>query len=197
MVVPEQLRHDDTPSALAILADLLDHRDPPPAGWEPTSEGAWVDWDALGSSQLSSSEVAALNIARGCALAERHGGLPFAVAAPIHEAIEELTGGWTAGPGQLLAPGGDAYPFARAVGPFADAVGLAPCDPAGPDPGDRTGAEHCAGPRRPHLPGSNRGAALAGWREPGGTPGGRAREECDRRGPEPVEAPGDAWGVEL
>ena len=39
--------------------------------------GAWVDWDRLIRSPiLSSGEIAAVHIARGCALAERIGGLP-------------------------------------------------------------------------------------------------------------------------
>jgi hypothetical protein len=140
----EHLHHNDTPSALTILADLLDYRDRPPAGWEPTSEGAWVDWDALSRSYLSSTEVAAVHIARGCALAERHGGLPLPVVSSVRQAIEELTGGWTADPDNL-PPSPEATEDAYA---FADPVGLNPyeasLDPGDPD--DDAGFEEFDGP---------------------------------------------------
>ncbi len=88
----EHLHHDDVPSTLAILADLLDHRSTLPDGYELTEHRAWVDWDALRRSWLSSTEVAAIHIARGCAIAERQGRLPLSVARAVREAVEELTG---------------------------------------------------------------------------------------------------------
>ncbi|MHB1533070.1 MAG: hypothetical protein ACYC1D_00345 [Acidimicrobiales bacterium] len=94
----EHLHHDDVPSTLAILADLLDHRSTLPDGYELTEHGAWVDWDALRRSWLSSTEVAVVHIARGCAIAERHGGLPLSVAGAVREAVEELSGWWTVTP---------------------------------------------------------------------------------------------------
>lgn len=59
-----------------------------PGGYEPTEHGAWVDWDALAGSWLSSTEV------------------------------EELAGGWTATPDpvDLTDPDTDAYVFAEPVG---------------------------------------------------------------------------------
>lgn len=92
----QHLHHDDTPAALSILSDLLDHRATFPDGYEPTELGAWVDWDTLADSWLSSTEVAAVHVARGCAIAERHGGLPLEVVASVRAGIEELTAGWTA-----------------------------------------------------------------------------------------------------
>ena len=141
----EHLHHDDTPSALAILADLLDHRSRLPAGYEPTGTGAWVDWDALGCSWLSSSEVAAVHIARGCAIAERCGGLPIEVAASVRSAVEELTGGRTTivEPVDIVDPdaddpGIDAYDY-------AEPVGLDPYHPDQPAVDARAGADAGAG----------------------------------------------------
>ena len=133
------LHHDDTPAALAILSDLLDHRAGFPEGYEPTEHGAWVDWDALDRSWLSSTEKATLHIARGCAIAERHGGLPLEVAGSVRAAVEELAGGWTADPGpvDLTGPDSDAYSF-------AEPVGLDPYHPDGAGVGDRL--DECDGP---------------------------------------------------
>jgi hypothetical protein len=77
----EHLRHDDSPEALAILTAVAGGRTLP--GVEPTDAGAFVDWDRLASSWLSSTERAAVIIARGVAQAERHGGLPPRVAAVV------------------------------------------------------------------------------------------------------------------
>jgi hypothetical protein len=67
---------DDCPQALGLLATLLAHRADTAAeiAYEPTEHGAWVDWDALEHSWLSSSERAAVVVARGVAMAERQGG---------------------------------------------------------------------------------------------------------------------------
>jgi hypothetical protein len=63
-----------------------------PAGYETTAEGAWVDWGLLLESVvLSSGEIAAVHIARGCALAERIGGLRRSSARPVLNAIERVT----------------------------------------------------------------------------------------------------------
>lgn len=128
----QHLHHDDNPSALSILSDLLDHRASFPEGYEPGDDGAWVDWDALDRSWLSSTEKATLHIARGCAIAERHGGLPLEVAGSVHAAIEELAGAWTASPDPIDLAGAatDAYAF-------AEPVGLDPYDPDGPGAEDR------------------------------------------------------------
>lgn len=114
----QHLHRDDAPSSLGILADLLDHRASFPAAYEPTEYGAWVDWDVLGRSWLSSTEMATVHIARGCAIAERHGGLPIEVAASVRAALVELTRGWeaTADPVDIDEPGSDAYAFTEPVG---------------------------------------------------------------------------------
>jgi hypothetical protein len=70
------LRLDDCPHALRLLAGLLAHRTTRALeiGYEPTEYGAWVDWDALEHSWLSSTERAAVVVAHGVAMAEHHGG---------------------------------------------------------------------------------------------------------------------------
>jgi hypothetical protein len=78
---PETRTHlhlDDSPQALAVLGALLAHRLVSAAeiGYEPTEHGAWVDSDALEHSWLSSTERAAVVVARGIAMAERQGGWP-------------------------------------------------------------------------------------------------------------------------
>jgi hypothetical protein len=87
------LHRIDHPLTLGILFELLDRRGRPPDGYQRTDQGAWVDWDALSCSYLSSTEIAVVHIAHGCSIAERHGGLPPATVVPVHQAICELTGG--------------------------------------------------------------------------------------------------------
>ena len=87
------LHRIDHPLTLDILSELLDRRGRPPDGYERSDQGAWVDWDALTGSYLSSTEIAVIHIVRGCAIAERHGGLPPAAMRPVRQAIVQLTGG--------------------------------------------------------------------------------------------------------
>jgi hypothetical protein len=73
------LHLDDCPQALAALAATLTARRADVVGladigYEATEHGAWVDWDALEHSWLSSTEKAAVMVAHGIALAERQGG---------------------------------------------------------------------------------------------------------------------------
>lgn len=83
-----------TPGALAILEDVVAGHEYPPVGYEATAHGAWVDWDRLTKSQiLSSGELAAVYIARGCALAERIGALPARSRSAVLTAIAEVTTG--------------------------------------------------------------------------------------------------------
>jgi len=67
------LHRDDCPAALGLVAAVC-NRPQPPDGFELTEYGAWVDWDALASSFLSTTEKAALRVAEGLAVAERAGG---------------------------------------------------------------------------------------------------------------------------
>lgn len=82
------LHRDDYPGTLAILAALLGSKADTPPGYSPTPEGAWVDWAGLEASWLSSSEIAAVVIARGLALAESAGGLPPAAASVVATRID-------------------------------------------------------------------------------------------------------------
>ena len=83
-----------TPGALAILENVASGHEHPPFGYEATADGAWVDWDRLIKSPiLSSGELAAVHIARGCALAERVGGLPTSRRSSLLSAIAQVATG--------------------------------------------------------------------------------------------------------
>ena len=73
------MHREDYPNTLGLVAAVVAHRqDGERLGYRPTDVGAQVDWDLLTSNDapLSSTETAALLIAHGCAILERHGGLP-------------------------------------------------------------------------------------------------------------------------
>lgn len=73
------MHREDYPNTLKLVAAVVAHRqDAEKLGYRPTDVGAQVDWDLLTSNdaRLSSTETAALLIAHGCAILERHGGLP-------------------------------------------------------------------------------------------------------------------------
>ena len=83
-----------TPGALAVLEDLVAGHEHPPVGYEATANGVWVDWDRLIKSPiLSSGELSAVHIARGCALAERVGGLPTSSRSAVLTAITRVVAG--------------------------------------------------------------------------------------------------------
>ena len=89
------LHRDDTPLTLRLLDGLLGHRhDRAEVGYRPDQWGAEVDWDQLTSGVLSTSEVAVVHIAHGCAIAERHGGpLPASVRRPLRVLVNDLAPG--------------------------------------------------------------------------------------------------------
>ena len=89
------LHRDDTPLTLRLLDGLLGHRhDRAEVGYRPDQWGAEVDWDQLTSGVLSTSAVAVIHIAQGCAIAERHGGpLPASVRGPLRAVISDLAPG--------------------------------------------------------------------------------------------------------
>jgi hypothetical protein len=93
---PQHLHRDDCPRALAVLDVLFGHRqDREALGYRPDKHGAEVDWDLLTGGVLSSTEVAAVHVARGCAIAERHGGLPPGIAAVVTAAATRALAGRT------------------------------------------------------------------------------------------------------
>lgn len=90
----QHLHRSDYPDTLAVLQALLGSRiDTSDLGYEPTEEGAWVDWRQLIEGKLSSTEVAVVHIARGIAISERAGGVPPTAAAAVRTAITGVTGG--------------------------------------------------------------------------------------------------------
>jgi hypothetical protein len=94
MATVTHLDRAGTAGALAILESLAGGHKHPPVGYEATAAGAWVDWSRLIKSPiLSSGEIAAVHIARGCALAERVGGLPTRSRSPVLTAIVRVAGG--------------------------------------------------------------------------------------------------------
>ncbi|MGH2718585.1 MAG: hypothetical protein ACRDJU_08405 [Actinomycetota bacterium] len=75
----DHLHKDDYPATLLLLAGLLGHRqDREELGFVPTDAGAWVDWEALVDGPLSSTEQAAVYIARGCAMPSATAACPRA-----------------------------------------------------------------------------------------------------------------------
>lgn len=73
----EHLDRDEYPATLGLLQALLAGRtDYGRLGYRPNASGFTVDWDHLANeAPISSTEVAMVHIAHGCAILERHGGL--------------------------------------------------------------------------------------------------------------------------
>ena len=86
----EHLHTDDYPLTIKILTELLAHR--AVSGFIPWSSGADVDWLALESCGLSTTERATVEIAHGISSIERCGGFPEhgSIARVIAEAVENL-----------------------------------------------------------------------------------------------------------
>jgi hypothetical protein len=83
-----------TPGVLGILQDLVAGHERPPLGYEATANGAWVDWVRLINSPiLSSGEIAAVHIARGCALGAQIGGFPTSSRSAVLTAVAQVATG--------------------------------------------------------------------------------------------------------
>jgi len=78
---------DDYPKTLAVLAAVAAGRDLASIGYATDESGAEVQWEALTGSWLSTTEKAAVHIARGVALAEHAGGLPPQIAPAVRAAV--------------------------------------------------------------------------------------------------------------
>ena len=86
------LHHDDVPNTLALLGVLLGERSKLPEGYILSTTGADVDWELLAESWLSTTEKAAVHIAHGCAILERHGGgLPSELRSQVRAAVDSTT----------------------------------------------------------------------------------------------------------
>lgn len=83
---------DDYPRTFDLLRAILRPESHEPdqlaaAGYEATEHGAFIDWEALATSYLSSTEFAAIHVAHGVAIAERQGGWPARLRGPLAAAI--------------------------------------------------------------------------------------------------------------
>jgi hypothetical protein len=91
------LHPDDYPWTNVILAVVASggagaHRGVP--GYKPEPEGgATVDWDRMLGSWLSSTEKAAVHVARGLAIAERAGGFPPHIGSVVLAAVQSTVAG--------------------------------------------------------------------------------------------------------
>jgi hypothetical protein len=85
----DHLHVDDCPEALRVLGVLFEQRleNAQEIGYEPTEHGAWVDWETLEGNWLSSTERAAVVVARGIAMAERQGGCPPRLRQALADAV--------------------------------------------------------------------------------------------------------------
>jgi hypothetical protein len=88
----QHLHLDDYPRTFELhRAILCPERHEPgqlaTAGYEATEHGAYIDWNALATSWLSSTEAAAIHVAHGIAIAEAHGGWPRRLRGPLADAI--------------------------------------------------------------------------------------------------------------
>lgn len=88
------LHVDDCPQTLQLVAALVGHRaDSEELGYVATEHGAWIDWDQLAAGRLSSTEIATVHIARGCAALERAGGLPGRLAGRVIDTVNDVAVG--------------------------------------------------------------------------------------------------------
>ncbi len=76
---------------MRLLGPLLARRsDREDLGYTVTEHGAFIDWERLSSSTLSSTEVATVHIARGCAVLERAGGIPPRLGDVIVDVVKKV-----------------------------------------------------------------------------------------------------------
>lgn len=91
----EHLHIDDYPATLRLLKTLVGHREDAARrlGYQADEWGVEVDWEILTSTDapVSSTQRAALLIANGCAILERHGGLPPHLKDAVQSAVETVS----------------------------------------------------------------------------------------------------------
>jgi hypothetical protein len=90
MTRPIHYHQDDYPHTLAMINALVGRRrDAAELGYEPTEYGAFIDFDALTTGKLSTSERHVARAVQGLAGLERHGGgLPGRIAGPFRALVE-------------------------------------------------------------------------------------------------------------
>lgn len=91
------LHLDDYPTTLGLLHAIAAGRSGRTdrlvdVGYRPTEHGAEVDWDLLLDSFLSSTEKAAVHVARGIKTLEHAGGSSAEINAALRAAIISVTG---------------------------------------------------------------------------------------------------------
>ena len=94
MSEPVFLHREDYPATLQLVAAVVGGRaDALALGFERDEVGAEVDWGRLTApdAPLSSTETAALLIAHGCAILERHGGLPPHLRGVVLAVVDKVT----------------------------------------------------------------------------------------------------------
>ncbi len=91
MIQGQHLHLDDHPQTLRLLGALLARRsDREDLGYSATEHGAFVDWERLSVAGLSSTEVATVHVARGCAALERAGGAPPHLADVVVDVVRNV-----------------------------------------------------------------------------------------------------------
>ena len=85
------LHLDDYPATLELLNVVLRSKLTTLDGYNPTEHGAWINWDRLATSGLSSTEIGVVHIARGIAVLEHHDGPPPHLCDPVRDAIAAVT----------------------------------------------------------------------------------------------------------
>jgi hypothetical protein len=83
--------HDGYPQTLRLLDALVGRRiDQERLGYCPVGHGVVVDSDAMVDGPPSATEVAVVQIGRGCAIVEGAGGLPPHLAGVVAEVMQAL-----------------------------------------------------------------------------------------------------------
>lgn len=84
----QHLHHDDHPATIGLVESVIHGR--PLPGVEPTDAGVWINWDEVAASYLSSTEKATMQVARGLAVLERHGGSNGVINVALVDAVASI-----------------------------------------------------------------------------------------------------------
>lgn len=86
------LHVDDYPATIELLDALLGAKHSTPGGYDRHEHGIALDWEALESSWLSSTEKAVVRIARGLSTIEHNGPGPGHVDDAVLQAVARIYG---------------------------------------------------------------------------------------------------------